>query len=44
MASLIKIANSEPAMCGTLLNAKVVRCPRWQQNYRLEYSEGEGTI
>jgi hypothetical protein len=42
MASLIKILNSEPAMSGKLLNGKVVRCPRCQQTYRLEYSEGEG--
>jgi len=29
-------------MNGTLSNAQVVRCPRCEQPYRLEYGEGEG--
>jgi hypothetical protein len=42
MVSLTKILASRAATNSTLLNTQVVRCPRCEQTYRLEYSEGEG--
>ena len=42
MVSLTKILDNKAAINHAHLNAQVVRCPRCEQTYRLEYGEGEG--
>jgi len=38
---LTKIVNGKPAVSDTLGNQQTVKCPRYEQTYRLGYSDGE---